>query len=96
MKGNSETLIIERDDSLAVISGFIMDSAGNFLEGAKIVVKDLETVTDERGRFSLKIPPAKQQKSQTLYVRKSGYGNWSDFVYPGESRELEIRLDEEK
>jgi hypothetical protein len=96
LKGNSMPLIIERDDSLAVISGFIMDSAGNFLEGAKIVVKGLETETDEKGWFSLKIPTAKQQKKQTLYVRKNGFDNWSGFVYPGENPELEIRLDEEK
>ena len=95
LKGNNAQLEIERDESLAIISGYIRDMNGDFIKGATVIVLDRDTLTDGNGWFSLKISPGKQQKRQTLYVRKEAYRNWSGFVYPGENQEIQIRLEEE-
>jgi hypothetical protein len=81
--------------SLAGISGFVMDAEGRFINGAKVIVRDLETVTNENGRFSLSIPPPQQQQRQTLYISKPGYRTWSGFVYPAQGQELQVRLEGE-
>jgi hypothetical protein len=94
LKGNNATLIIERDDSLARLSGTVIDELGHFITGAKVVVKDLVAYSDENGRFSLEIPREKQEEKQLVSILKEGYEPYRDYVSPANPTKLEILLNE--
>lgn len=95
IKGNNALLTIERFD-LGKLSGTIMDEEGHFIAGAKVVVKDLVTFTDENGWFTLEIPPGKQEEKQMVAVQKEGFQPYHDYAYPGSPTKLVIVLKREK
>ena len=92
LKGNNTTITIERDDSLSIISGTVTDEEGNFIVGAKVIVKDIVIFTDENGRFTIEIPLEKQDKKQTLTVQKEGFEKWEESVHPASKPEIPIIL----
>jgi hypothetical protein len=92
LTGNSGTLAIERDDSLARLTGTVTDGRGNFIAGARIVIEDLVTITDQNGWFKLEIPPDRQKEKQLLSVQKDGYQSYMDYTYPANPTRLVIVL----
>ncbi len=94
LKGDSLTVEVKRDDSLATVSGMVRDAAGRPLGAAQIRIGDLTTVTQADGRFTLAIPPDKQQKQHTLTAYQVGYREWESFVYPATGQEVKIVLEE--
>jgi hypothetical protein len=93
LKGNNATITVERDENtLCCVSGFVIDGEGNFIPGAKVIIKDIDTHTNENGWFTIRIPPEKQEKIQTLIVQKEGYEVRSCAVFPELRTEIEILL----
>jgi hypothetical protein len=92
LEGNRALITIERDSSLSTIAGLVLDEEKNSIVGAKVIVKDIITHTDENGRFTIRIPPEKQEEKQSIRVQKQGYENFDDFVYPASKQEIEIVL----
>ena len=79
--GNVLRLPIKRDDSLAKISGVVTDENGEPLKEVYITVQDLETETDDLGRFSISIPLELQREEQQLIANKDGFQVW-EFTGP--------------
>lgn len=92
LKENNATLIIQPDDSLCCISGTVTDSEGRFIAGAEVVVKGIACTTGEYGRFSLRIPPGKQEKELKLTVQKQGYETRTTTAHPLDRSDIEIVL----
>lgn len=92
LKGNNVTITIEKDELLCCISGRVIAPDGNFVAGAKVIIKNIEAQTDENGWFTIKIPPGKQEKKQLLIVQKEGYETWRSDVYPELRHEIPIKL----
>ena len=92
LKGNNTIITIKRDASLSIISGTVTDEEGNFIVGARVMVKDIFIFTDDNGRFTIEIPPEKQEKEQTLTVHKQGFEKWEEFVCPASKPEIPVIL----
>jgi hypothetical protein len=93
LKGNNAVVTIERDENtFCCVSGFVIDGEGNFIPGAKVIIKDIETHTNENGWFFIRIPPGKQEKKQVLMVQKEGYETRSYPVLPEDRTEIQILL----
>jgi len=56
MHKNSKTVLVQRDNSLCCVNGSVRDEQSNFLQGVKVGIGDVFTMTDETGRFSIEIP----------------------------------------
>jgi hypothetical protein len=91
LEGDNARLVIER--AKQVISGWVKDDKGNFIEGAKVTVTNLSTFTGENGWFSLEIPPGEQGDNVLVIVRKEGFETWSLKVEPANAGELQVSLD---
>ena len=70
-------LPIRRDNSLEVIFGLVADQDNLPVKDVIISVKDLQTKTDENGKFRIEIPFDKQAEEQRLTAYKPGYQLWS-------------------
>ena len=92
MKGDSLTVEVKRDRSLATVFGTVRDTEGQPLNDVQIRIGELVTTTQADGRFMLNIPPDKQQQQQTLTAYKEGYEVWEGFVYPATGQEVKIVL----
>jgi hypothetical protein len=93
LKGDSLTVEVKRDESLAKILGTVRDMhTGMGLAGVDIRIGDLHVTTQATEEFTLTIPPAQQQKQQTLTAYKAGYQPWEGFVYPATRQEVKILL----
>lgn len=64
---------IEHDESLAKLSGYIIDEDGRPLEGVDINIEELTAKSDSKGRFEINIPRSKQAEVQTVMFYKRGY-----------------------
>jgi hypothetical protein len=86
---SSEAIAIpmNRDNSLATLSGNVTDGDGNPIADAEIRVQDITVKSDASGAYKMIIPFEKQRPSQRIKVFKKGYKIW-DFesnVIPNES-----------
>ena len=72
----SLTLLVRRNDDLAILRGRIFEEGKESLmgiEGVKIEIQCCSTLTDTTGKFSLKIPMTHQRSQQKLIISKEGY-----------------------
>lgn len=92
LEGNNALITIERDNSLSTISGLVTDEEKNSIVGAKVVVKDIVTHTDENGRFTIRIPLEKQEEKQSIKVEKQGYEIFKGTVHPASPQKVKIPL----
>lgn len=75
------------------LRGLVIDNvSGNGLSQATVEVAGIATTTDERGRFKLSIPIAKQEKKQEINVYKEGYTGYRAMVPMGNENECRIVL----
>ncbi len=74
--GESFQLPIRRDNSLGIMSGMVKDEDNQPLSGVRVSVKDISTITDEMGRFRLKIPFELQAEEQRISIFKEGFQLW--------------------
>jgi|GEM_PF-4172021 len=92
-KGNSPTLKIERDNSLCCVSGSVRDNNNNLLEGIKVRIGDINTQTNENGRFHIEIPKQFQKESQEIFFSTPNGHIIKNFtVYPGNHDDLNIKV----
>ena len=82
LENPSVILPIQRDDTYARLFGLVTNEEGQPIQGVTITVKDLETKTDENGRFNLSIPFDKQSQKQSIVAVKEGYEVWDRRAEP--------------
>lgn len=85
-------MIVEHDNSLCCVNGSVRDENSNFLEGVKVSIGDVFTMTDENGRFAIKIPTEKRKEEQTITAYKESYAIFEDQVWPATKAEVKIIL----
>ena len=88
---NSSTFIIKRDNSLCCISGTVRDE-NHFLNGVKLRIGNVSTLTNSYGWFSISIPPDLQNEEYKLIAEKDGYKIWEETVFPTSKQEIGILL----
>ena len=90
LKNEAMVLPVFRNKDLALISGFILDAAGNPIEGVKVSTSCCFAHTLASGEFTLSIPFNHQKIEQRLDVYKLGYKQKSITtpVIPGETVRL--------
>ncbi len=96
LAGKSQPLVVQRDGSLAKLSGLVTDAEGRFMADAKVVVKGVATKTDQNGWFVLAIPPDKQEEKVLVTIQRSGYVIKIEYAYPGNKTNLVFILEKEK
>ena len=67
LKGDSVYLEVKRDESKALIYGYVQSSDGTPLKDVNISMRDLQTKSKETGYFEMKIPE-KYQKEEYLII----------------------------
>ncbi len=85
-------LPVERDNSLSVVFGWVRDENNHPLSDVRISVKDLNTTTDENGRFRIEIPRSLQSDSVRLTAFKQDYQLWDYTGRPSQTVEWKIIL----
>jgi len=97
LKNKGILLNIKRDASLAKVFGIVKDNLNNApLQGVKISVIGLETLTDDDGRFSIDIPLQMQKMEQRLTAAKTGYKTWDHTLPVSDKNEWIIHLESEQ
>jgi Effector-associated domain 11 len=81
LSGNTLTIPLSRDNSLATIFGHVKDEKGYGLADVELTVQDITVLSSASGFYSLPIPPVKQWEKQRLRAFKQGFKNW-DFETP--------------
>jgi len=84
--GKLVLLPVRRNNDLAMLSGAIMNTTGQPLEGVRVSIDCCTTYTDSAGKFKLVIPLEHQQEQQRLSLYKDAYApiNITTPVLPGE------------
>jgi len=85
-------LKVIRDNSLGLIFGTVRDENLLPIKDVQINVKDLQTITDDNGRFRIEIPLLKQAEEQRLTALKKGYQFWDFTGTPSLTEEWKIIL----
>ena len=97
LKNKGILLNIKRDASLAKVFGIVKDNLNNTpLQGVKISMIGMETLTDEDGRFIIDIPLQLQKMEQRLIADKAGYKTWDHTLPVSDKDEWKIHLEREK
>lgn len=96
LTGESIIIKVKRDKSWGTIKGRVRSWDGQeFIEGAKVTVKDTFTYTDKNGYFKIILPEEmwikSENESYTLTVSKPGY-KIEDEEYSPFSSDAQIRL----
>ncbi len=73
LASDAMVLPVRRNDDLASITGFLTDEAGKRLEDVKVSLPCCFTLTDETGKFVLRIPFGQQRTRQRLDFFKEGF-----------------------
>ena len=92
LNGKAIYVEVKGDESLSKVFGIVSDRDG-YLEGVRINIGDLQTLSDSNGYFVLTIPVAKQKQQQTIRALKDGYNIFEAFVYPELNEETKILLE---
>lgn len=92
LNGKSTFIEIERDSTLAEVSGTVRDQDGKFLENVEIHIQGLKTKTNKHGWFKLNIPENLQKEEQFLTASKETYENESVYVYPASKEKTMLIL----
>jgi len=58
------------------ITRTVQDKDGKNIEGAIAYIKEIEGITDKDGKFTITLPPEKQERFQRLIITKEGYGDY--------------------
>ena len=95
------TIKIQKDSTINVqvllrglekLEGQILDETGiNGLQGVNILVAGQDTITDEWGHFSIKIPQDKLKRIQLVEVKKDGYEPASPYFDMTGSFEIKLK-----
>lgn len=94
--GNHAVLVVRRDDSLFRLSGLVTDAEEQFITGAKVAVKGIETTTDANGWFSLEIPPKKQEEKLLITIQSRVIKtSWNMLTPVGNKTNLVLVLENE-
>ena len=89
----SITIPLRRNNALGVVFGMVIDfQTEQPVEGAKVTLQNLTTMTDAFGAFRIDIPLAKQNKTQRVVVTKEGFQPWEGFYRPSETESWYIVL----
>lgn len=74
--------------------GIVKDfKTGNVIEGVRVSILNLDTLTNENGWFELKIPVEKQRKFHKIRMAKAGYETYEkDSIPPQTEKEIEVLL----
>lgn len=70
------SLPIKRDDTYAKITGYIKSENGQALSAVRVMVLDLQTLSDGSGKFELTIPFEKQSTEQRIMAHYDGFQDW--------------------
>jgi hypothetical protein len=85
-------LPIIRDNSLAVMFGFVRDENGTPIPDATVSASDIQTTTNNTGNFKLNIPVNMQAEEQQLKVYKKGYKLWNRRIPVFSNAEIPVQL----
>ncbi len=71
--GSLVELNIRRDNTFAIVFGTVKDEKKQPIKDVQIKLKDIQTKSDENGRFRIEIPISKQAEEQRITAYKEGY-----------------------
>ena len=83
---------VTRDNSLRVVFGWVRDENNYPLADVRISIQDLNTMTDENGRFRIEIPRSQQARFVRLTAFKQDYQLWDYTGSPSQTVEWKIIL----
>ena len=86
-------LNLRRDDTYKYMKGRVKEAlSGLPIFGAKVMIRDIKTLTDSSGSYTLSIPEAKQNTDQRLIISKEGYLSWERIEPVNKNNESIIQL----
>ncbi|WP_116126075.1 carboxypeptidase-like regulatory domain-containing protein [Lewinella sp. IMCC34183] len=77
-----QQLVLVPNGVLRLLRGRVLDYDLNPIPNATIAFEELDTISNDAGRFALPIPLDRQQKSYPLEVRASGYRVYMEEHFP--------------
>ena len=90
----SADLVIERDDSLAVLNFSVTGGDGQPVSGAVVLVEGRRMgETDAYGMLSVSLPKSLQKPEVDTAVQKEGFINWEKKSYPATGAPVKVVLE---
>lgn len=69
----SINIALKRDSTFSIYAGTVMDDNNDPVQGAKVVIDGLNTMTNTEGRFKIVFPVLRQSEFKPIRISKPGY-----------------------